>query len=195
MDHTMRLHIRAGALFGPLALAAVLLVLAAQVAAGSQPSSFSGDQSDGMGLPYWQSSGDVNSPDISAIDSPSASCVRPVASAGDCYVRWYYMNVTASSSQYIISMTVTIDGRLRAYHSGFFQSSMFIPGTMMGKGFQVACGLPGSGGKPGLGETYNYAIRARETGGLTAANYGFVTCPAANATFLPFVKVNRLPHP
>lgn len=121
---------------------------------------------------------DPNAPEISFIDNPTAQCFRPQEHTDSCYIQWNYFNVTASSSQYIISMTVTIDDRLRAYYSGFFQSSMYVPQEMQKPGFQVSCGLPGSSGVPEMGKTYSYAVRARETGGLKAANYGSVTCPA-----------------
>lgn len=128
--------------------------------------------------PLRERDGPSESPLISFIDSPSAECYRPVANTDACYITWSYIYVTATSPQYIISSTVAIDGRLRAYVGGFFQSYMYIPGDMLGKGFRVACGLPGSGGNPNLGKSYGYVLRARETGGLSAANYGAVLCPA-----------------
>ncbi len=129
---------------------------------------------------------DIDSPTISFIDSPAATCYR--ASVGTCYIEWSYLSVSASASQYIISMTVSIDNRLRAYHSGFFQTAMYIPGDMYAPGFKVACGQRGASGIPELGYSYNYVIRAAETGGLKAANYGTVTCPAdKGVVFLPFV--------
>jgi hypothetical protein len=129
---------------------------------------------------------DTESPTISFIDSPSATCYR--ASVGTCYIGWSYLYVSASSSQYIISMTVSINNHIRAYHSGFFQTSMYIPGAMLEPGFKVPCGWRGASGVPELGYSYNYVIRAAETGGLKAANYGTVTCPADKGTiFLPFV--------
>ncbi len=118
-----------------------------------------------------------DAPAISFIDSPDATCYLPRPGTNDCYITWRYLNVAAAASQYIISMTVNISNQNRAYFSGFFQNSMYIPGDMLGKGFRVACGTPGSGSLPGYGRQYPYTIRARETGGLSAANYGSVTCP------------------
>jgi hypothetical protein len=118
-----------------------------------------------------------DAPEISFIDSPSATCYLPRPGTNNCYITWNYLNVSASTSQYIISMTVNISNHMSAYFSGFFQTSMYIPGDMLGKGFRVACGTPGSGGVRDFGRQYNYTIRARETGGLSAANYGSVTCP------------------
>ena len=124
-------------------------------------------------------------PAISFIDSPSASCYQPDASRNTCYVTWNYLYVTAGTSQYIISMTVNIDNRLAAYHSGFFQNYMYIPGDMFGRGFKVTCGPRGPNG---LGKSYAYTLRARETGGLGAANYGSVTCPGVHLLYAPLVR-------
>ena len=119
-----------------------------------------------------------NAPEISFIDSQSPTCYLPSPGTGACYITWNYLYVTASSPNYIISMTITIDNRILAYNSGFFQTYMFVPGSMYGRGLKVNCGLPGTDGVQALGKSYNYTIRARETGGLGAANYGAVTCPA-----------------
>jgi hypothetical protein len=132
-----------------------------------------------------QSDKEIDQPTISFIDNPSATCYQPETSRNDCYITWNYLYVTASSSQYIISMTVSIDDRLVAYHSGFFQTSMYVPGDLFGRGFKVACGPRDA---IGLGNTYAYTTRARETGGLSAANYGAVRCPGLYQVFLPLVK-------
>ena len=119
-----------------------------------------------------------DAPAISFIDSPSATCYLPRPGTDACYITWNYLNVSASTSQYIISMTVNIDNHMSAYIAGFFQTAMYVPGDIFGKGFRVACGTPGSGSVPNYGKQYQYTIRARETGGLKAANYGSVTCPS-----------------
>jgi hypothetical protein len=54
-----------------------------------------------------------------------------------------------------------------------------------GRGFKVACG-PRSG--DGLGNIYAYTLRARETGGLGAANYGSVRCPGMYLVYTPIVR-------
>ena len=108
-----------------------------------------------------------------------------MASVNTCYITWHHLSGTASDSQYVVSMTISIDNRLRAYHAGFFQTSMYVPGDMYGPGFQVTCGPQGAAG---MGSTYAYTLRARETGGLSAANYGSVTCPGVNLVYLPAVR-------
>ena len=132
-----------------------------------------------------QTNGEIEQPAISFIDSPSATCSQPDSSRNTCYIEWSYLYVAASTSQYIISMTVSIDNRLVAYHSGFFQTYMYVPSDMVGHGFKVACGPRNASG---LGKTYAYTLRAHETGGLGAANYGSVTCPGVYLLYLPNVR-------
>jgi len=132
--------------------------------------------------------GGGDSPTISFIENPSAACVNLVPNTGACYIQWNYWYVQAANPNYIITMTVEIDGRQRASVNGFFQTYMYLSGDMFDPGFKVVCGPPGAGGKPELGYSHSYTIRARETGGLGAANYGSVYCPADLAQiYLPIV--------
>ncbi len=116
-------------------------------------------------------------PDIGFIDSPSATCYQPDPVQNICYVNWYYLSVSASPN-YMITMTLTLNPRVVAHTQGFFQTSMYVPYNMLGQGFKVACGALGAGGNPQLGNAYAYTIRARDSAGLSSANYGTVYCPA-----------------
>ena len=117
-------------------------------------------------------------PTISFIDSPTAACYGPLAELDACYIQWSNLQVSATPPQYIERMTVAIDGRIRAVYSGFFQTVMTVPPDMHKEGFKVACGIAGASGDPASGFNYAYTIRARETGGLSSANYGTAVCPA-----------------
>ena len=167
---------RAGVLVALLLTAAMGLVVA-RATLGAQAMLEPPDVAGGL-RPPGDAGNAPQSPTISSIESPSPTCYRPIAGTGACYIQWSYLHVTAGSGAYVISMTVAIDDHVRAYASGFFQTSMTLPGAMTGPGFRVTCGTEGSGGTPGWGRSYAYTIRARETGGLTAANFGTVTCPA-----------------
>ena len=125
----------------------------------------------------------AEAPAISFIDSPSATCDRIEKLSSTCQISWEYLYVAAGTGQYIIDMTVEIDGRLRAVMQGFFQTYAYVPAEMLAPGFGVPCGAPGASGDPNRGAAVGYAIRARETGGLTTANYGTAWCPF---TFLVF---------
>jgi hypothetical protein len=171
-----------------LAGAVVFGALITLGAPGSQAAHLATATQVASDIPRREADSDSETPALSFIDNPSATCYLPEPGTGACYIDWNYLNVTASSGQYVISMTVAIDNHLQAYHSGFFQTSMYIPGDMFAPGYKVTCGAPGSAGKPDLGESYSYIIRARETGGLTAANYGTVYCPAdVVKIFLPIL--------
>ena len=165
-----------------IALAVAANTLVARAAQGSAPSVVT----EGTDQARREIQAEGESPDLSFIDSPGPTCYR--SGVGTCYLQWNYLYVSASPSQYIISMTVSINQRVRAYHAGFFQTSMYIPSDMLTPGFKVACGWRGASGVPELGFSHNYVIRAAETGGLKAANYGTVTCPADVGTvFVPIV--------
>ena len=173
------------------ALAVTLALILALAGWGSAAA-----QGPGTGVPpepRQERSGAVDTsgtPDISFISSPSATCYRPGWRSDVCYISWDYLSVEAASAQYIISMTLTIDGQARAHYQGFFQSAMYVPSTSHGNGFQVACGAPGVDGVADMGHVYSWTLKARETGGLKAANYGAVTCPASTLlhTFLPLIR-------
>jgi hypothetical protein len=130
---------------------------------------------------------DISSPDISFIYSPTPSCILLRAHSGECLMTWTYLSVSADPN-YVISMTVSIDSQPSARYSGFFQTSMFVPMEMTG--FTVPCGSPGSGGNPDFGASHTYTIRARDSSGLAAANYGTVYCPADErlSIFMPILR-------
>lgn len=124
---------------------------------------------------------DPQVPSISFIDSPSPTCYQPDHTRDECYLKWYYMSVNAAPAAYMITMTVTLYNIGPVAHTqGFFQSSMYIPYNMLGDGFKVACGPPGAGGNPTLGNAYNFTIQARDSNGLGAINVGTVRCPPFN---------------
>lgn len=119
-----------------------------------------------------------DSPDIGFIDSSTPICYQPDPTQNVCYVNWYYLYVESAPATYMVTMTITLNNRTITNIQGFFQSSMYVPHTMYDRGFRVECGPLGSGGKPNLGKSYNYTIRARDSNGLGATNSGTIFCPA-----------------
>jgi hypothetical protein len=113
---------------------------------------------------------------IGFIDSPNAYCFQPDQAQNVCYVNWGTIHVDAAPN-YMISLTIELDGRLVARNNGFFQTSMTIPASMHGQGYKMACGAKGAGGDPDWGKAYSYVIRARDSANLGSANYGTVYCP------------------
>jgi hypothetical protein len=174
-------------LLGAFLLPGLILIALTRGTVGSLKPAAASDLN--LQLPQPQTSQDIAAPNISAISSPSATCSRPTPGSGACYIQWDYLYVTAASSSYVISMTVSINNQIRAYHSGFFQTYMYIPSDMTANGYQVVCGFPQN--SAGFGNSYSYTIRARDSSGLTAANYGSVTCPSDIARlYLPLIQNN-----
>jgi hypothetical protein len=121
----------------------------------------------------------LGGPEISVIDSSTPTCFLADPRTGTCSVEWSYLYVTADSGPYIISMSVEIDGRIRANSNGFFQTYMYLPSDIFGSGFEMPCGLAGAGGVPGLGELYSFVVRAKQSDGLTSSSSGAFYCPFA----------------
>lgn len=119
----------------------------------------------------------VDQPNIGFIDNPSATCYQPDPAQDACYINWYSLSVNADPS-YVVTMTLTLNPKPIAHMQGFFQKSMYVPYSMFGQGFKVACGALGAGGTPTLGNAYAYTVRARDSANLSSANYGTVYCPA-----------------
>ena len=65
---------------------------------------------------------------ISFIDSPSAHCYQPNPAQNVCYVAWQYLSVSASPN-YMLYLTVELDGRLVLNVRGFFQTSPAVVGN------------------------------------------------------------------
>jgi hypothetical protein len=123
-------------------------------------------------------------PAISFIDSPTATCYQ--SQTGECFINWGSFAVSASPS-YMVYFTVTIDNRLRALYSGFFQTSMTIASDMHGMGFKVPCGGPSATDIAPVGRIHSWQAAAQASDGLKSNNYGSVTCPPALYFYLPLV--------
>ncbi len=119
---------------------------------------------------------------IGFIDSPTATCYQPDSRVDECFINWYYLSVSAAPN-YMINMWVILNdtGGVVIYQ-GFFQTSMYAPYNLHDRGFRVPCGplVPSDDPTvtPDHGNAYGYTIRARDSAGLKAANYGTVNCPA-----------------
>lgn len=115
---------------------------------------------------------------IGFIESPSATCYQPDPKQDVCYINWYYLSVSAAPD-YITNMEVRInDIGYVARINGFFQTSMYVPYSLLGDGFKVSCGALGAGGDENWGKSYAYTIRAKDSKNLTSSNFGTVYCPA-----------------
>lgn len=112
-----------------------------------------------------------------SIDSFSPTCFNAIPGSGVCYINWQSVNLDVAPS-YLVTMTISIDNRLRANLQGFFQSQITLSNEVFQPGFRVTCGFPKSDSPSALGNTYAYVIRARDSSGANYSNSGQITCPA-----------------
>ena len=131
-----------------------------------------------------------SSPDISNLVTLTPNCYKTYLRSDTCYVSWYRMTVQTTAPARMRSLTITIDGKLRANFQGFFQSSFTLVQGIFNPGFQVSCGSEGSGGVAGMGQTYSYTIRAVDSNSDGILASGNVVCPANNLLpiYLPVIK-------
>jgi len=119
---------------------------------------------------------------IGFIDSPSPQCRK--IKGNECAIRFSYLAVNADPA-YLYFLRVKLGDKLVFNSGGFFQTSAYIPGELIGDSIRVKCGAPGSSPDPKpspnpvtlYGNQYSYTIEARASDGLGAANYGTVQCP------------------
>jgi hypothetical protein len=140
-------------------------------------------------LPALENHLDPSQPQATnSIKSPSPTCVNAIPGSGVCYINWDYLSLNVAPS-YIITMTLEIDNQPRANVQGFFQGEIYLNNQFFQPGFQVTCGFPKSNSPFALGNTYSYAIRARNSSGVNYLNSGQITCPADIARlYLPSIK-------
>ena len=71
-----------------------------------------------------------------------------------------------------------MNGKLRIYMGGFFESSAYLTYPMVPGGLAVACGRPNDGGSPNYGKAYSLTVNAYMVDGSAATDSMTVFCPA-----------------
>lgn len=133
---------------------------------------------------------DVEMPETDDMYSMTPHCYKLQPRTDICYINWYDMAVQVEDPISITSITIKIDGKMRANYQGFFQSNAYISNKVNGLGFQVSCGYEGADGYAGLGYRHTYAIsyvNSLENGEL---HTGSALCPANNLlpVYLPLLS-------
>ena len=115
-------------------------------------------------------------------------CTQASAASSTCLINVRNISATSSDPNFL-GVQISINGKTRAYFSNFFENSVYINDSMMGKGLQVTCGRPNASGLPGYGLQYNLGISALVSGGSPTTDTAVVTCPAFESKlYLPVVK-------
>ena len=99
-------------------------------------------------------------------------------------------SVIASGSDSSFSrVEVLVNGKLRVYMGGFFESSAYLTYPMMPGGLAVACGRSNAGGSPDYGKAYSVTANAYMVDGTSASDSMTVFCPPYDGkTYLPLIR-------
>lgn len=103
-------------------------------------------------------------------------CVQDVETAGTCLINlgYFYASTTDASFNHI---EIAIGGKVRVHMNGFFESSAYLTGAMLGKGLKVACGGKNASGIPDMGQQYAVTLSGFATGSSPVVDVANVICP------------------
>ena len=101
---------------------------------------------------------------ITSLPMSNPFCYQPDPAVDACYVNVRYAQANDDGAGNILAyVKITIDGRLVAKISAFFESFVYFDYTMVhGTGCRVPCGLAGASGSPdpAIGKIYTLDVRA-----------------------------------
>ena len=115
-------------------------------------------------------------------------CIQDVETAGTCWInlRYFYASTSDSSFNHI---EIAINGKVRAYMTGFFENSAYLNDAMLGNGLKVACGGKNASGIPNMGLQYAVSLTGFATGSSPVVDVANVNCPYfQGTTYLPLLR-------
>ena len=123
-----------------------------------------------------------------SVSMSNPTCFQVLPANGACTIQ--INNLTASGSDSSFSrVELLVNGKLRAYMGGFFESTAYLSAAMLRGGLMVACGRSNAGGLPDYGMAYTVTVNAYMADNTTASASQNVYCPAfAGNTYVPVIR-------
>jgi hypothetical protein len=123
-----------------------------------------------------------------SLQMSNPSCVQVLANSGTCSLQMNYLSASGSDISFS-RVELLVNGKLRVYVAGFFESSAFLNSPMIPGGIKVTCGRPNAGGLLNFGNVYAVSANAYMADGTSSSNSMNVYCPAYEAKiFLPLAR-------
>jgi len=123
-----------------------------------------------------------------SISMSNPTCVQALPTSGACSIRLGSL-IASGSAPTFSRLEVLVNGKLRVYMGGFFESSAYLSDSMAPGGLTVACGRTNEGGLPNYGRSYLLTANAYMVDGASASDSMTIFCPAYNGqTDLPLIK-------
>ena len=122
------------------------------------------------------------------IHMSNPACVQAQPATGSCSILINSLNASGSDPSFS-RLELLVNGKLRLYEAGFFETSAYFTTQMVPNAIKVSCGGPNAGGLAGYGQGYLITANAYMADGTSASNSMKVYCPAYDGkTFLPSVR-------
>ena len=123
-----------------------------------------------------------------SIQISNPNCHQVLPASGACSLQFGSLAVSGSDPSFS-RVEVLVNGKLRIYMGGFFESSAYLTYPMLPGGLAVACGRPNDGGLPSYGKAYSLTANAFMADGASATNSTTVYCPAFDGKiYAPLVR-------
>ncbi len=115
-------------------------------------------------------------------------CVQTALKSGTCLIKLRYAQASTTDMSFS-HIEVSINGKVRAYVSGFFENSAYLDTSMLGGGLQVACGRQNVSGIPDMGQEYTVGLTAFATDSSSLVDTANVICPYYEGkVYLPIIR-------
>jgi hypothetical protein len=116
------------------------------------------------------------------------TCIEARPASGACTIQINSLSASGSDPSFS-RVEVLVNGKLRVFMGGFFESTAYLSFPMESGGLEVACGGLGEGGLANYGRSYSVAANAYMADGTSASDSMTVFCPAYDGrTYLPFLQ-------
>jgi hypothetical protein len=116
------------------------------------------------------------SPAAITLNQSNPTCTQINTGTGVCVINMRYLSATSNDPTFS-HVEISIAGKVRAYYSAFFESSIYVDYSMLGNGLQVSCGLPNAGGDPKYGKEYQIVTTVYLADVPTLTDTANVYCP------------------
>jgi hypothetical protein len=122
-----------------------------------------------------------------SVNMSNPSCVQ-IRSSGTCAIQFGSLIASGSDTSFS-RLEVMVNGKLRAYMGGFFESTAYLVYPMVPGGLAVACGRSNASGSSNYGRAYVLTANAYMVDGTSASDSMTVFCPPYDGvTYLPLIR-------
>jgi hypothetical protein len=141
-----------------------------------------------LSLPGELAHADLLQPATLTLTMSNPTCVEILPASGYCSIEMNSLSASSSATDFG-RLEVLVNGKLRVFQAGFFESSGYLFPGMLPGGLKVTCGRAGDGGLPDYGRSYSVVANAYLQDGTSSSDSATVFCPAFDGSiYLPIIE-------